>query len=526
MSAFSQLEGKVDKFDLLVKSDKEAIMKLYPNFGDFNKNNSVENRITFFGYDYDLVLPRQHDDRQDDKIFVSESEALERLHDFTFGLFEGMSWKNVVMAGGSMNFILSGKTEDWAKYPGTDVDLFVYGSTQEIEDTANTIVKHLREKLGEEKCLVFQSGDVATVVINDRKYKRSIQIINSKCKNFPDVLRAFDISASKAAFNGKIFLCMPEFIISMIISSVFCTRKILLLERLAKYHSRGFSIYVRKGSLITDLPLLFSDYGTVETEESKLKIMCNNIISIKNLKSLDLQNNKSVIRSKNKYFYPDGESVEYITNIIKLLLGSSYTLVTGDIKFFTKCFGPRNFAFDCSNQTICHKIINIKGCRTLRNIPLFYCKNKITNETEPFLLSDVTIRSFGDYEYSFFVRLENCHVDILSTICQMFLESLKSVDYISLCRKFQKSPIDQINFINSSKEGHKFIFLNLKKNSLVPIRKDLNIIDSEEFFNESIKTPLVCNIWINPQITIYDTREERNLKYKLVACDIIRKLSC
>ncbi|KAL0948908.1 hypothetical protein HGRIS_009017 [Hohenbuehelia grisea] len=167
-------------------------------------------------------------------------------------------WANVVAAGGSVLGCVAPLPDDakvskratrkWyhnAKYPTSDVDLFLYGMTPEqAEVRINEIYEAVRDGVPWDVTCIRTKH---TVSIHSQYPYRSIQIVLRLYASPAEIMAGFDVDAPCFAYDGRTVWANPRAIVASMRQSntVDMTRRSPSYEvRLSKYASRGFEVYV------------------------------------------------------------------------------------------------------------------------------------------------------------------------------------------------------------------------------------------------------------------------------------------
>jgi ankyrin repeat protein len=206
------------------------------------------------------IMPLQPDNRKPD----GASATVDSLKDFqrNFNLFSEMSlseldWSNVVAAGSSVATPLMAVPEEHAgskralrKYyhetfaPASDVDLFLYGLT---EEEAIEKIKQIEAKVKDsilQETTTIRTKHAITIV---SKYPvRHVQIVLRIYKSISEILTGFDVDCSCVAYDGSQIFASPRAVAAFVtqINPVDLTRRSPSYElRLSKYSHRGFEIY-------------------------------------------------------------------------------------------------------------------------------------------------------------------------------------------------------------------------------------------------------------------------------------------
>lgn len=204
------------------------------------------------------------------RAIVNKQKFLDTFAEFTQGVFNGLDWNNVFVAGGA---VLGAAVSEDTGYRSSDIDIFLYGITDEA--VANEKVRSpfpstsrpfsprpsicsldLTWKLR----TIYQTvvantnggnGDVvrthrAITILNAYPY-RHVQIILRLYKSPAEVLMGFDIDSCCIGYDGTDVWCMERFrrALTKRFNLVNISRRSLTYEtRLLKYSKRGFAVAV------------------------------------------------------------------------------------------------------------------------------------------------------------------------------------------------------------------------------------------------------------------------------------------
>lgn len=143
-------------------------------------------------------------------------------------------WNNLLLAGGSiLNKVINCELE-------TDYDLFIYGLTpEEANAKLNKIITLFEHKLYS----INRSENALTINL----YSRELQIILRLYQTKAEILQSFDVDSCCIGYDGQNVLMTPRclYSLSSMINMIDFDRMSPSYEyRLAKYMTRGFSVYV------------------------------------------------------------------------------------------------------------------------------------------------------------------------------------------------------------------------------------------------------------------------------------------
>ncbi|KAK3356243.1 hypothetical protein B0H65DRAFT_72260 [Neurospora tetraspora] len=206
------------------------------------------------------IMPLPKNMRRPDQspaVVQSHKEFQRNFNIFSESSLVELNWDNVVAAGSSVvNCILpvpkkySGSKRLMREFyhekfsPASDVDLFLYGLT---EEQAIEKIKEIESQVRD--ALLCETTTVRTkhaVTICSQYPTRHIQIVLRIYKSVSEILTGFDIDCSGAAYDGKQVYCTPRALQSYMTQTnhIDLTRRSPSYEnRLSKYSRRGFEVY-------------------------------------------------------------------------------------------------------------------------------------------------------------------------------------------------------------------------------------------------------------------------------------------
>ncbi|KAK3495967.1 hypothetical protein B0T13DRAFT_311367 [Neurospora crassa] len=206
------------------------------------------------------IMPLPKDIRRPDQspaVVQSHKDFQRNFNIFSESSLVELNWDNVVAAGSSVvNCIMpvpkkySGSKRLMREFyhekfaPASDVDLFLYGLT---EEQAIEKIKEIESQVRD--ALLCETTTVRTkhaVTICSQYPTRHIQIVLRIYKSVSEILTGFDIDCSGAAYDGKQVYCTPRALQSYMTQTnhIDLTRRSPSYEnRLSKYSRRGFEVY-------------------------------------------------------------------------------------------------------------------------------------------------------------------------------------------------------------------------------------------------------------------------------------------
>ncbi|CAG8909526.1 unnamed protein product [Penicillium egyptiacum] len=176
---------------------------------------------------------------------------------FTEGSLSEIDWSNVVAAGSAVMTSLLPVPEKYRnskrglrKYyheefaPASDVDLFLYGLT---EEQALEKIMHIEDKI--KNTILYETTTIRTkntITIASQYPNRHVQIVLRIYRSVAEILTGFDVDAACAAYDGRQVYTSPRAIAAYITQAnqIDLTRRSPSYEnRLSKYSHRGFEVF-------------------------------------------------------------------------------------------------------------------------------------------------------------------------------------------------------------------------------------------------------------------------------------------
>ncbi|EED77701.1 predicted protein, partial [Postia placenta Mad-698-R] len=209
-----------------------------------------------------FILPLSEDRRRQEGMAAMVQTFDEFKQNWTLftegSLSQLTDWNNVIAAGGAVQACLSpvpasAKVSKRAlrkhfhntAYPTSDVDLFLYGLTEEeAEKKIQVIYEAVRDSVPWDVTCVRSRH---TVSIHSQYPYRAVQIVLRLYRSPAEILAGFDVDAPCCAYDGRRVWANPRAIVAMMrqCNTVDMTRRSPSYEvRLAKYSSRDFEVYV------------------------------------------------------------------------------------------------------------------------------------------------------------------------------------------------------------------------------------------------------------------------------------------
>ncbi|KAF8247996.1 hypothetical protein K440DRAFT_549813 [Wilcoxina mikolae CBS 423.85] len=177
---------------------------------------------------------------------------------FTEGALMNLDWSNVVVAGSAVLTPLLVVPDEHAESkrtlrhwyheilaPASDIDLFLYGITDEKEAIAKieAIETTIKDNLLWETTTIRTRN---TITIVSQYPNRHVQIVLRLYRSISEILTGFDVNCSAFAYDGSRVLAPPRALTACIMqcNDIDLSRRSPSYEnRLSKYSHRGFEVY-------------------------------------------------------------------------------------------------------------------------------------------------------------------------------------------------------------------------------------------------------------------------------------------
>jgi len=206
------------------------------------------------------LMPLTESDRKADgapAVVPSLEEFRNHFQLFSESSLVDMDWSNVVAAGSAVVTSLlpvppehGSSKRSLRKYyhqilaPASDVDLFLYGLTEEqAVEKIKQIEQRIRDSILEETTTIRTKN---AITIASRYPTRHVQIVLRIYRSVSEILTGFDVDCSCAAYDGNQVYLSPRALVAYMtqINTIDLTRRSPSYEnRLSKYARRGFEVY-------------------------------------------------------------------------------------------------------------------------------------------------------------------------------------------------------------------------------------------------------------------------------------------
>ncbi|GAA6039816.1 hypothetical protein JCM8097_004235 [Rhodosporidiobolus ruineniae] len=252
-----------------------------------------------------MVLEAKEEDVKKGEVCAGLDKFKEEMKELSSGLLEKVDWSNVVLGGGSVLSVLTGRHKD-PEYKDSDFDLFLYGlKPEELIPKVSSIIDQIRASLPPPPKRTQTKYDLETKTYSevevpdddenwlaDRyfeweshhrgelmilkgyncitlvppyglKNRRTIQIVLVSHKSIFDALAGFDLDACAVGFNGKEVVALPRAVRSLSLGGwtaginlldIKLARKLdpssaTVSSRALKYLTRGYSLALPAAAL-------------------------------------------------------------------------------------------------------------------------------------------------------------------------------------------------------------------------------------------------------------------------------------
>ncbi|KAI1454775.1 hypothetical protein F4805DRAFT_438391 [Annulohypoxylon moriforme] len=247
----------------------DDLVNLVPIYDGQEKSFKIRT-IDYETADKDLYLMPLRGRQRENKPRLAIAESLEKYQEnfnaFTHGVFAGLDWSNLVVAGSSAMLPLLSRRKDvqieevpTTQNPGeiyyqstassSDIDIFLYGI--DSEDVAvrriieiEALVRKNQHFLSS-NALTLRSENAITFIAPRWPY-RHVQIILRLYKSISEILTGFDVDCCCVAFDGKQVYSSPRGVtaIATRTNTIDLSRRSPSYEnRLWKYRHHNFEVY-------------------------------------------------------------------------------------------------------------------------------------------------------------------------------------------------------------------------------------------------------------------------------------------
>lgn len=277
---------------------------------------------TVFGLNLDdnsrLCLRNKPRYKSNDKVTVTQLVFFDRMRNKFGDLFDTFDWSNTIIAGGLISGLIESKY-DPTEYRNSDIDLFVYGNSNEIvREKIQYIYDYFVTKLDKNfYAFVYAPNACMVDIVIPKKY--TIQIIGTMFKSSMDVLKSFDLTHCQIGYDGLNIIYTKEFIEAVTTRITKITKRSIHAYRLVKAYNRGYSIKDPEYCYIKNI---FHEY--ISKPGDKVPSNSDKYYDIHDLDNIIFQlsrNNIIVYKNLNKNYIPkfDPESKEVASSTMKII---------------------------------------------------------------------------------------------------------------------------------------------------------------------------------------------------------------
>lgn len=200
-------------------------------------------------------------------VITSKIEAYKRFHDFTNGIFKKSQnpdyvgefpWEHAVIAGGSVNSMLSGAPLNRS----SDVDIFVVGRGDKKVDGLRSILRFFyRPPTTDNRPSVYYTlKNTSVIEIRIVGMQRVFQVILMDAVYPLDIIGRFDLTHISCCYYMGTFYMTPHCVNAFKTKvSCFNNMKNLRPERLAKTLNNGYDIIIRDTDVTPELTAALRD---------------------------------------------------------------------------------------------------------------------------------------------------------------------------------------------------------------------------------------------------------------------------
>jgi len=300
------------------------------------------------------------------QMITTEDEAKLRFTMISQGKLAKMPWRNVIVAGGSVNLMLDA-TLNPGNYPASDIDLFVYGATKEERQAAVTgLLAYFDGLPGGGRKFYAVKQSVVSIFIDD--CPTSFQIIAGNAATILDVLHHFDLEHLRMAYQDGQFYLTLEAVEALKTKTTHVHGYGTNIYRIWKTINRGYNI-VDNGDLVlnTDRMAFMAPDSIWGTNNKHLVIP----------KKLDFKDLKTKFGfDKYKYYIPrkeeSAEKVVYEIHLHNRCKPDQVVRTVAEVKARLELEG--DFKTQAGKNGYMGNTLDIKS----ENIVLDWCKHNVT----------------------------------------------------------------------------------------------------------------------------------------------------
>lgn len=272
-----------------------------------------------------------------EKTTVSRYDLYSRFYREVNGCFDGFDWDHICIAGGLLTGLVE-KKYDPAVYAESDIDVFIYGVTEDdVKQRFAKTLKFFQAKFADLWIVPLPWENIMVVNLCTECVRRSIQLIGVTNISDPmQLIQRFDLSHCQIAFDGNEFICTTEFSATMSNRQAQILGKKTTTYRLYKAYMRGFSV------MIPNHPVCVKDCSTPHEKQTKLVFsygIKDSTAVVDNLREFTLDkllSEKNIMSFSQMSFNPKNKE-RYIKDGTAILSGKIDDWVTDYLKTHTPC---------------------------------------------------------------------------------------------------------------------------------------------------------------------------------------------
>ena len=246
----SNFDQEEEKYRNLFVTDRSQAAQLSPHVHLINVFNNTDSFVyekqTTEEESIPSILSYYKEVKEEGKLAIASSykEFITSWNSLTSNQFKNMNWNNVFVAGGSILACLQKNQFDEISYRSTDIDMFIYGLS---EDEANKKLEEIYILLQKNaKSTKLIRSQYAITIIGLFPFRHT-QVVLRIYQSPAEILMGFDIDACAVGFDGRNVYALPRAKRAIIkqYNLVDLSRRSLTYEtRLLKYSKRGFEVKV------------------------------------------------------------------------------------------------------------------------------------------------------------------------------------------------------------------------------------------------------------------------------------------
>ncbi len=296
------------------------------------------------------------------KSIVSYEKFINLLHTKTNNIFVNFDWNNVILTGGFLYGLVDNICN--SILPGSDIDLFVFGDHDEIENKTKQLLEYFSKFNPHYVC----NGNVITLVITSLNY--DIQIISFDSNiNELNIITNFDYNYVKLYFNGTNIFCTLDNLLALKYKIAILTpnenqKEYMITSRIYKTITKGLKI--KYDSHIKN-PCINENNIKMDKLHDNQQIKTNLMKSVSIRKLIPYLEYNEIIELIKSYYKTQNvfTNIEQINNISKIIESGEYGFLKNkqininninDIQVIKKCSNLSYYSFHTTNNEIYNNI--------------------------------------------------------------------------------------------------------------------------------------------------------------------------